>query len=214
MLDDKFINYISGYKSPFEEDEIDNDEIVFDGLMRYYRDCMLASIGTNESVKEFLNYWEEFIPNCTEEQKSGFLKSCIDKIIKHYKMSYLSAMINENNYSDDELQKFVLFVVYHHFLKFFPRCMSYMDQKILGNEAMIKVFVTSDYDSFIEKLDQCKRCNFLIREYFKYCMKSQGIDTLIQFLKDDILQHFIEQTEIYKLKSGVIKNDQSEEVRL
>lgn len=198
MLEDKFIEYISSYKSPFEEDEVDTDEIVFDGLMRYYRDSMLKSIGTSESHNEFLNYFDDFIENCTEEQITGFYRECIDKIIKHYKMSYLSSVINEKNYDNDEYKKFILFIVHNEFLNYFPKCLSYIDAKIINNQALLTVFLTSDYDSFIEKLDKCKRCNFFIREYFKYCAKPEGIEALYMILKDDIIQNFIEQNQIYK----------------
>ena len=72
------------------------------------------------------------------------------------------------------------------------------DSKILNNDAMLKVFLTSDYESFMSKIDTYKRCNNLIREYFKYCAKQDGIETVLSLLKDDILEVFIEQTQTTK----------------
>jgi len=198
MLEDKFAEYISGYDSPFEKEDIDPDEIVYDGLMRFYRDAMLKSIGTSESNNQFVNYFEEFYDQCDDDQKTGFLKSCIDKIVKHYKMPYFMTILDESNHSNDELKDFVLFISRHKFIPYLAKCLSKLDSKILNNDAMLKVFLTSDYESFMSKIDTYKRCNNLIREYFKYCAKQDGIETVLSLLKDDILEVFIEQTQTTK----------------
>lgn len=198
MLDDKLIDYISGIKSPFDEDSADQEDIAYDGYMQYFRDCMIKSIGTDESETQFSSYWDEFISSCDETKKKQFILNLINKVIKTYKMSYLSSMIDENEYSIELLIDLVNFLVYRHWLLYFPKCLSYIDEKILTNESMIKIFLTSDYDNFISKLYDCKRCNILIREYFKYCSKNDGVNTLYRILKDDILSNFVEQ---YKLKN-------------
>jgi hypothetical protein len=63
---------------------------------------------------------------------------------------------------------------------------------------MLSIFITSDYDNFIVKLNEYKSCNPIIKEYFKYCSKEDGIKTLLRIIKDDILLNFIEQ---YKIKN-------------
>jgi len=193
MLDDKLVDYISAVKSPFEEEGATQQDLEYDGYMKYFRDCMLKSVGTSESSVQFQLYWDDFKESCDEQQFTQFISNLINRIIKHYKMSYLNALLEETQYSEEELIDFIFFIVYHRWLDFFPKCLDYMDEKILTNEAMIRIFLTSAYDNFIVKLEDHKRCNILIREYFKYCSKQDGVETLRLILKDDILSNFIEQ---------------------
>jgi hypothetical protein len=197
MLDDKLIDYISGIKSPFEEDEIGQENISYDGYMKYFRDCMIKSIGTNESESQFSSYWNEFISSCDEQQKEQFIKNLINRIIKVYKMSYLTSMLEQDEIPQELLIDLINFFVYKYWLKYFPKCLSYISENILTSESMIMIFITSDYNKFVDKLYNCKSCNILIREYFKYCDRNNGVKTLYRILKDDILSNFVEQ---YKLK--------------
>ena len=199
MLEDKFVDYISPIKSPYEEDEIDQEDVAYDGYMQYFRDCIIKSIGTNESEVTFDSYWDEFINQCTVQQKAQFLKNCLNKIIKHYKMSYITALLEEQEYEDDVIIDFIKFYAYKKWLKYYPKCLSYISDKLLYNQAMLKIFITSDYNNFVEKLSNFKSCNELILKYYKYCSMYDGVDTLILTLKDDILQNYIIQSA-YKYK--------------
>lgn len=69
MLEDKFVEYISGIKSPYDEQDVNQEDISFDGYMQYFRDCMLHSIGTKESSTQFSLYWDEFLDSCDEPKK-------------------------------------------------------------------------------------------------------------------------------------------------
>lgn len=198
MLDDKLIDYISGIKSPFDEDCSDQEDIAYDGYMQYFRDCMIKSIGTNESEIQFSTCWNEFISSCDEGKKKQFISNLINKVIKTYKMSYISSMLDEEEYPIEILINFIEFFAYKNWLLYFPKCLSYIDEKILTNDSMLQMFISSDYDNFVTKLYECKRCNILIREYFKYCSKNDGVNTLFRILKDDIISNFIEQ---YRLKN-------------
>ena len=208
MLDDKLIDYISAIKSPFEEEDVSQDDLAYDGYMRYFRDCMLKSIGTEESSVQFQSYWDEFLESCNNDQKQQFYGNLINRIIKHYKMSYLTSILEQMDCEEKDIIDLVNFFVYHEWLKYFPKCLSYMDEKMLTNKSMIKIFLNSDYDNFIEKLQDCKRCNNLIREYFKYCSKPDGVETLRLILEDDMLSNFIEQFNL-KNKSKENSNVQN-----
>lgn len=193
MLEDKFIDYISPIKSPYEEDELDQEDVSYDGYMQYFRDCIIKSIGTNESSVSFDSYWDEFIDQCGPEQKTQFLKNCLNKIIKTYKMSYITALLEEKEYEDKVIIDFIKFYAYKRWLKYYPKCLSFINDKLLYNQAMLKIFITSDYNNFVEKLTNYKSCNELIIEYYKYCSMYDGIDTLVLTLKDDLLQTYLMQ---------------------
>ena len=95
MLDDKFINYISPIKSPFDEEDVSQEDLLYDGYMRYFRDCIIESIGTSESTVQFDLYWDDFTSQCDEKQFQQFIKNCIDKIVKHYKMPMIVSLMEE-----------------------------------------------------------------------------------------------------------------------
>lgn len=198
MLEDKFIDYISPIKSPFEEDDLDQQDLAYDGYMQYFRDCIIKSIGTNESVVTFDSYWDEFIDQCTPEQKGQFFQNCLNKIIKHYKMSYLTSMLEEKDYEDKIIIDFIKFYAYKNWLKYYPKCLSFISEKILYSPAMIKIFITSDYNNFVEKLSNCKSCNELIVNYYKFCSMNDGIETLNITLQDDILENYLRQKMLQK----------------
>lgn len=197
MLDDKFINYISPIKSPFDEEDVSQEDLLYDGYMRYFRDCIIESIGTSESTVQFDLYWDDFISQCDEKQFQQFIKNCIDKIVKHYKMPMIVSLMEENDYSENVLVDFIKFYGYRKWLKYYPKCLSFINDKILKSKAMIQMFLTSDYDNFITKLDNCKSCNELILNYYKYCSKDDGVQTLIATLNDDIVGNYIKQYSVY-----------------
>ena len=197
MLDDKFINYISPIKSPFDEEDVSQEDLLYDGYMRYFRDCIIESIGTSESTVQFDLYWDDFTSQCDEKQFQQFIKNCIDKIVKHYKMPMIVSLIEENDYSEKVLVDFIKFYGYRKWLKYYPKCLSFINDKILKSKAMIQMFLTSDYDNFITKLDNCKSCNELILNYYKYCSKDDGVQTLIATLNDDIVGNYIKQYSVY-----------------
>ena len=196
MLEDKFVDYISPIKSPYEEDEINQEDVAYDGYMQYFRDCIIKSIGTSESSVIFDSYWDEFINQCTVQQKIQFLKNCLNKIIIHYKMSYITAILEEQEYEDNVVIDFIKFYAYKKWLKYYPKCLSFINGKLLYDQAMLKIFITSDYNNFVEKLENYKSCNKLILEYYKYCSKDDGINTLVLTLKDDLLENYIIQTSL------------------
>ena len=197
MLDDKFINYISPIKSPFDEEDVSQEDLLYDGYMRYFRDCIIESIETSESTVQFDLYWDDFTSQCDEKQFQQFIKNCIDKIVKHYKMPMIVSLIEENDYSEKVLVDFIKFYGYRKWLKYYPKCLSFINDKILKSKAMIQMFLTSDYDNFITKLDNCKSCNELILNYYKYCSKDDGVQTLIATLNDDIVGNYIKQYSVY-----------------
>ena len=197
MLDDKFINYISPIKSPFDEEDVSQEDLLYDGYMRYFRDCIIESIGTSESTVQFDLYWDDFTSQCDEKQFQQFIKNCIDKIVKHYKMPMIVSLMEENDYSEKVLVDFIKFYGYRKWLKYYPKCLSFINDKILKSKAMIQMFLTSDYDNFITKLDNCKSCNELILNYYKYCSKDDGVQTLIATLNDDIVGNYIKQYSVY-----------------
>ena len=197
MLDDKFINYISPIKSPFDEEDVSQEDLLYDGYMRYFRDCIIESIGTSESTVQFDLYWDDFTSQCDEKQFQQFIKNCIDKIVKRYKMPMIVSLMEENDYSEKVLVDFIKFYGYRKWLKYYPKCLSFINDKILKSKAMIQMFLTSDYDNFITKLDNCKSCNELILNYYKYCSKDDGVQTLIATLNDDIVGNYIKQYSVY-----------------
>ena len=198
ILEDKFVNYISPVKSPYDEDNADQEDLAYDGYMQYFRDCIIKSIGTNESVVTFDSYWDEFISQCSDQQKKQFLKNCLNKIIIHYKMSYLTAILEEQEYSEEIIIDFIKFYAYKRWLKYYPKCLSFINEKLLYSPSMVKIFVTSDYNNFVEKLSNYKSCNILIVNYYKYCSMNDGIDTLFLTLQDDLLENFLRQKMLLK----------------
>jgi len=197
MLEDRFIEYISGIKSPFDEQELTQEDISYDGYMKYFRDCMLKSIGTDEAGVQFTSYWDEFSKSCDLQQRSHFILNCVNRIVRHYAMSYLSYMLTQNTYTQTELIALINFFVHKVWLKYFPKFVSFISEKIFKDKGALKIFVTSDYDSFLTKLDESKSCNPIIKEYFKFCPREEGIDTLINILSDDLTGNYIEQYKRY-----------------
>lgn len=192
-LSDKLIDYISQVKSPFEEDDVTQEELEWDGYIRYIRDCMIQSIGTNESENLFKLYLDEFKDSCSDEQYSQFLDNCINKIIKRYGMSYLSFIIQQDEIDSLKKETLIKFIEFKDWLNTFVKCLSQIDIKIYKNDAKLRIFLDSDYDNFVKKLDSFKHTNELMKNYFNFCDGHEGRNALFNISKRDIASIVLQQ---------------------
>ena len=193
-LSDKLIDYISQLKSPFEEENgISQQELEWDGYIKYTRDCMIQSIGTKDSKNLFNLYLNQFKQSSTDDQYHQFIDNCINRLINKYKMSYLSFMIQQNDIDSDSKEELIKFIEFKKWLDVFVKCLSKIDLKIYKNDAKLKIFLSSDYDSFIQKLDSVSDTNELIKNYFKFCDGNEGRNALFNIVKTDIISLVLQQ---------------------
>ena len=143
-LSDKLIDYISQLKSPFEEENgISQQELEWDGYIKYTRDCMIQSIGTKDSRNLFNLYLNQFKQSSTDDQYHQFIDNCINRLINKYKMSYLSFMIQQNDIDSDTKEELIKFIEFKKWLDVFVKCLSKIDLKIYKNDAKLKIFLSS-----------------------------------------------------------------------
>ena len=207
MLDDELIDYISQVKSPFEEDDgLTQEELEYRGYLRYCQDCILKSIGTNECFTQINLYWSELKEKLTQSELEQFITIAISNIVKSYKMSFLSDIVirEDNNQDYEKKEKLFLFLEHNRWLKYFTKCLSFIDPSLIRSEEKLKVFLDADYDSFVEKLLKYKSLHPWLREYFLYCSRADGIETLYLILKKDLFSVVIEQNSKTKKEN---KND-------
>ena len=197
MLDDKLIDYISQIKSPFEEDMgLSQEELEYRGYLRYCQDCILKSIGTNECYTQINLYWQELDKNLDDSEKEQFIDNALSEIVKAYKMSFLSNLIIQKEIASIDYntkKDLFLFLEHNRWIKYFVKCLSTIDTNLVRNESKLKVFLDADYDSFVLKLTEYKKIHPWLKEYFKYCARQDGIETLYLILKKDLLEVVIEQ---------------------
>lgn len=196
MLDDKLLDYISTIKSPFENDEVSQEELEFRGYLRYCKDCIIKSVGTSECLTQINLYFSELKTNLTESEYNQFLNDLISTIIKQYGMTYLSNYLIQKDITiidNDIKEKFIMFMEHNGYFNYLCKCLSQLPESILRNDSKIKVFLDADYDSFVIKLNSYKKVHPWIKDYFYCCSKKDGIETLYLLLKKDLLGLFIEQ---------------------
>lgn len=196
MLDDKLLDYISTIKSPFENDEVSQEELEFRGYLRYCKDCIIKSAGTSECLTQINLYFTELKTNLTESEYNQFLNDLISTIIKQYGMTYLSNYLIQKDITiidNDIKEKFIMFMEHNGYFTYLSKCLSQLPESILRNDSKIKVFLDADYDSFVIKLNSYKKVHPWIKDYFYCCSKKDGIETLYLLLKKDLLGLFIEQ---------------------
>jgi len=205
MLDDKLIDYISQIKSPFEEDDVTQEELELRGYFRYQQDCILKSIGTSECITQINLFYQNLVNDLSYSEFNQFLDLATSSIVKQYRMSYLSELLIEDN-DYDKKKKLFLFLEHNGWFKYFTKCLSTIDYSIIRDESKIKIFITADYDSFVDKLNSYKSVNDLIKKYFTYCNRDEGIETLFLILKKDLIGFVIEQNSKKTLKEKEIQN--------
>lgn len=196
MLDDKLLDYISTVKSPFENDEVSQEELEFRGYLRYCKDCIIKSVGTNECLTQINLYFTELKTNLTESEYNQFLIDLISAIVKQYGMTYLSNYLLQKDVTiidNDIKEKFIMFMEHNGYFTYLSKCLSQLPESILRNESKIKVFIDADYDSFVIKLNSYKKVHPWIKDYFYCCSRQDGIETLYLLLKKDLLGLLIEQ---------------------
>lgn len=201
MKEPELVDYISQIKSPFEEDNLTQEDLEFEGYLRYAQDTILKSIGTLDCVKNINLYWTQLNEELDESEMTQFMNLAISTIVKTYKMSFLADSIIRSDIPSVDLnakKKLFLFLEHGKWEEYFIKCLSPINEKLIRDDEKLKVFLRSDYQSFVTKIDSYKKFNEYIKEYFKYCNEDEGIETLYLILKKDILNVFIQQN--YKIK--------------
>lgn len=196
MSEPDLIDYISQIKSPFEENNITQEELEYRGYLRYCQDSILKSIGTNECFTQINLYWEELKDKLSQSEKDQFIQLALSQIVSKYKMSFLSNLINQKEigFQDyDKKEKLFLFLEYNRWLKYFTQCLSTIDSSLIRNDEKLKVFLDADYDSFTSKLNNYKTVPEWLKEYFINCSRNEGIETLYLILKKDLFSVIINQ---------------------
>lgn len=192
----ELVDYISQIKSPFEEDNTTQDELEFEGYLRYSQDCILKSIGTIDCQRYINLYWTQLNQELSEDEFKQFMTLAISSIIKTYKMSFLSDLINQSELPAIDLEskkKLFLFLETDKCQSYFIKCLSPININFVKDDDKLKVFLRADYQSFVKKIESYKRFNEYIRKYFQLCNEDEGIETLYLLLKKDLLNVFIQQ---------------------
>lgn len=192
----ELVDYISQIKSPFEETEMTQEDLEFEGYLRYAQDCILKSIGTLDCVKYINLYWTQLNEELSESEFKQFITLAISTIVKTYKMSFLSDLMIQSDLPSINLEgkkKLFLFLEHGVWEDYFIKCLSPIDINFVRDDEKLKMFLRSDYESFIKKIESYKRFNEYIKNYFKYCNENEGVETLFLILKKDVLNVFIQQ---------------------
>jgi len=196
MDDLELVDYISQLKSPFEEDNVTQEDLEFEGYLRYAQDCILKSIGTPECVKYINLYWTQLNEELSEDEFKQFMNVALSNIVKSYKMSFLSDILIQSDLPSIDLEgkkKLFLFLEHGVWEDYFIKCLSPININFVRDDEKLKMFLRSDYDSFLQKIESYKRFNEYIRNYFKFCNEDEGLETLFLILKKDLLNVFIQQ---------------------
>ena len=196
MLDDKLIDYISQIKSPFEEDNLSQEEIEFRGYLRYCQDCILKSIGTNECSTQINLYWTDLEKDLSQSELNQFMDLALSNIVKSYKMTFLSDIIIRQDIPSidyDSKKKLFLFLEHGSWIKYFSKCISPIDSSLIRNESKLKVFLDADYDSFVSKLNSYKTIHSWLKDYFTNCSRNDAVETLYLILKKNIFDVIVMQ---------------------
>lgn len=188
-IDDRFSEYMSRFESPFEEQSQTQEELDFDGYMKFHRDAILDSIGKIESRIQIKIYWNDFIKCCDEEQKKQFIRNCLNTIIKRYNMPYLLQLIDIATMNEEDMKKSIKFIKFlcgdDKWVSYVSRSLDRLDPKYTLNSPQLKIFLDSDYDHFRNKIDSYKSCNELMRNYFRDCSASEGKVALFKLVSTD-----------------------------
>ena len=196
-----FLEYVSPIKSPYEENEKTQEDLCQEGYDKYFRDLIINSIGTSKAETNFNLSFNDALNALTgPEQEKEFIYNILDKIIKHYRMTYFTSVLNERNYSTEELISFIKFIILKGWLRYFPRCLSFIPENVIDNPAMLKIFINSDYENFLRNIEKYKTFNPMLKQYFLFSKRTECVDTIILILKDDINGNYVEQ---FKIQNGV-----------
>lgn len=197
------VDYIAQVKSPYEEDDTDQEDLEFQGYLRYAQDCILKSIGTLECVKFINLYWTQLEEELDKSAFEQFMTLALSTIIKTYKMSFLSELLMSSDIPAIDLEKkkkLFLFLEHDQWQPYWIKCLSPINEKLVRDDEKLKVFLKSDYESFIKKIESYKKFNEYIKLYFKFCNEDEGLETLFLILKKDLLNVFIQQYQKQKVK--------------
>lgn len=197
------VDYVAQIKSPYEEDDSDQEDLEFQGYLRYAQDCILKSIGSSDCVKFINLYWQQLEEELDDSQFEQFMTLALSTIVKTYKMSYLSSLLMSSDIPSvtlDKKKKLFLFLEHDQWKPYFVKCISPINDKLVRDDEKLKVFLKSDYDSFVKKIESYKKFNEYIKLYFKFCNEDEGLETLFLILKKDLLDVFIQQYSKQKVK--------------
>jgi len=180
---------LSSYVSPFEDDqELSQNELLYDEYIGYQIDAMINSIGTNDPHIYFDLYFDGVINNLINfESKLYFLVSCLKKLSKVFYLDEMVDYIDRQNlmYDFDLMISLIKYFIYQKwkqdiFLYIPP--ISISELKIDKIKSKLK-------ESFLEiqnKIIENKEIHSLIQNYFKYCSFNHGVLCILKMINMDV----------------------------
>jgi len=180
---------LSAVVSPFEDNEVTQEELIETQYLEYRKDAIVDAIGKKTGNQEFDLYFEDVLSELDSSETIHFLVDCLRKLKTIYPVDVVYSYIETDNTLDnnpDSIIAFLKFFVYNSWMDQIVGHLPVIDVKDLRDRKFILRKVKDTYYKTIEKIIKDVSIHPLVRYHFKYCPEVDGISTLMIFIFKDI----------------------------
>ena len=180
---------LSEVVSPFEDNELTQEDIVKIQYLKYRKDDLVNAIGKKNGNQEFDLYLDDVLSELDSSETIHFLVDCLRKLKIVYPVDVVYSYIETDNILEnnpDSIISFLKFFVYNKWMDQIIKYIPLLDIKDLQDRKYILRKVKETYYRTIEEIIKDVNIHPLVRYHFKYCPEVDGISTLMIFIFKDI----------------------------
>lgn len=186
-LDQRLSSFITAYD---ELDDMTQEELMAQQHFLYEKDCVIQSIGENNSKIMFDLFLEDVLEKMQDGQKyRSFVNDCLIVLSARYNLDVLLDYINRKELvlsSPDTIMELVKYFAYHKWLDDIALCLPEFDVNVLNNNEAVKNLLTESFLTTKNKILEMSGINPLIHFYFTFCSNEDGLNTLIKLVITDL----------------------------
>jgi len=181
--------YLSGIVSPFEDDEMEQSELLEIKFLQFRRDSLIDSIGKKDGYQEFDLFFDEVLSELDIGDTKLFLRDCILRLVEIYPLDVLADHIHVDNIIEDDpksIIEFIRYIVYDKWQDSILKHLPLINISDMRDRNTISNKIKDTYILTLEKIIKDNDIPQLMRYYFYYCPKSDGVKFLLILIFRDI----------------------------
>lgn len=180
---------LSEITSPFDEVEMDQDELLQHQHLLYQKESILNSIGTEREKIEFDLHFEEIQEQLEPEEYQEFIKQCLKRLTETYYLDELYDWIDRNGLIDnhtEQVSNLIKYFIHSDWLQDLAFCFPEISIQTITDLKKIEEIITATFSEIKNKIKIREDINPLVRLYFNNCSMQNGVKTILKLVFSDL----------------------------
>jgi len=175
--------------SPYDEVDIEQDQLMVNQNLMFLKDSVLESIGTRYSKIEFDLHFEDIKSQLPIDEFQSYIKRLLDKLDFEYNFGFVKEYILRTGLVEqklDEVSDFVKYIIRHEWIDSLSFCLPLIDLNTLADKQRMNDLFTAHYFEIKNKIINTDDVNPYLKFHFDNCSSVEGVKTLTILVLSDL----------------------------